>query len=67
LDKTTATLKTAADLRISASRARRLALQVSSVTDQNRLRSYAAELEQQATALVQHAADACGRTGDGPD
>ena len=67
MDKTTETLKTAADLRVSANRARRLALQVSSVTDQNRLQSYATELEGQATALEQHAAHACGRTGDEPD
>ena len=53
LDNALETLKKAADLRVSANRARRLSLQVSSVVDQNRLRSYAAELEEKAAALEQ--------------
>jgi hypothetical protein len=55
LDTTLETLKKAADLRVSANRARRLSLQVSSAVDQDRLRSYAAELEEKATALEQRA------------
>jgi hypothetical protein len=56
LDKTIATLKMAADLRVSANRARRLALQMSSVVDQNRLCGYATELEKRAMALEKRAA-----------
>ena len=55
LDTTLESLKKAADLRVSANRARRLSLQVSSAIDQNRLRSYAAELEEKAAALEQRA------------
>jgi len=55
LNTTLETLKKAADLRVSANRARRLSLQVSSAVDQDRLRSYAAELEEKATALEQRA------------
>jgi hypothetical protein len=55
LDETIATLKMAADLRVSANRARRLALQLSSVVDQKRLRSYATELEEKAAAMERRA------------
>lgn len=55
LDNTVETLKTAADLRVAANRARRLSSQVSSVVDQNRLRSYATELEEKALALERRA------------
>ena len=55
LDNSLESLQNAADLRVSANRARRLSLQVSSIVDQNRLRSYAAELEEKAAALEQRA------------
>jgi len=55
LDQSIETLKKAADLRVSANRARRLSLQVSGIVDQNRLRSYESELEAKAAALEQRA------------
>jgi predicted Zn-dependent protease len=55
LDNTLEILKKAADLRLSANRARRLSLQVTSIVDQDRLRSYATELEDRAAALEKRA------------